>query len=168
MQNLAGNKGCDPITRGELEKAGIKVVQHSEILSGEVPTSLSGVLRYCGHDMFTFHRAWYYWVVSGEVPLEIAQEMYKDPVGRDDVRVAGHCGRPSPDQWAFPKSDVLRDLSAEKGIDFERVPFGKLAKMCNSGVIDAPRFVSTYHIDSQEGLDLFVVTMRKYGLGDPP
>ncbi len=45
---------------------------------------------------FTFsHNGRGYWVVTGPVPLHVAQELYKDPVA-EHIRVAGHCGCPEP------------------------------------------------------------------------
>jgi len=48
---------------------------------------------------FKFERRWYCWTITGPVPLAAAREMYADPVGRRDVRVAGHRGCPPPEEW---------------------------------------------------------------------
>ena len=101
---------------------------------GEVPASIKGVLNKGSDIVFTFVRAWYYWMVAGNVSLEVARIMYENPIGAKDVRVAGHCGCPPPEEWARPAS--------------------------------GQRFVDNYHIDSQEGLDLFVATMKEHGLID--
>jgi hypothetical protein len=87
---------------------------------------------------FLFDRRWYYWSVKGKVPLEVAQEMYANPIGRKDVRVAGHCGCPEP-------------KIGEYGTDWDN---GRWV-------------VSCYHIDSQEGLNLFVETVKRHGLLEP-
>lgn len=85
---------------------------------------------------FVFMRAWYYWVVMGSVPLEVAQEMYANPIGKKDVRIAGHAGRVAPEKpWI--RWDNGRWI------------------------------VTSYHIDSQEGLNLFVETVKKHGLLEP-
>lgn len=131
MKNLAGNKDCDVEIRRELTRCRIPIIE-GERSTGEVPASLTGKLG-----EFTFRRAWYYWVVTGGVPLSVAQEMYDDPVGREDVRVDGHCGCPAPEGVAF-ESDLVR-----------------LTKRA---------VVELYHIDSEIGLRLFVDTIRKYGL----
>ena len=164
MENLAGNKQCDETIRRELETAGITVLELGQARDAEVPSSLMGVLG-----PFIFTRAWYYWVVKGDVPLSVADKMYGDPAGEDDVRVAGNCGCPPPNEWAFPKIDVLFALGVCKGpSDEHSIGEGptnsELAEMCNSGRIKAPRFVSGYHIDTQEGLNLFSKTMRESGL----
>lgn len=162
MKNLAGNRQCDATIRQELQEADIQIVQHPQPLRQEVPASLTGILTLNGQDAFKFTRAWYYWVVSGDVPLDVAREMYVDEIGRQDVRVAGYAGNDEPENWAFPKGDVIAEYLQEKGL--ESVNYGELAKLCNSGEITGTRFVGTYHIDSQEGLNLFVATMRKHGL----
>lgn len=163
MKNLAGNQECDKYIREELEKAGIRVI-HGEKNEGEVPYTLTGQLSY-----FTFRRAWYYWMVEGDVPLEIAKEMYATEVGKKDVRVTGHCGCPPPEEWAFPKNEVLFELGVYKKPSKKHPygsgpTYGELAEMCNSGKINAPRFIQSYHIDSHEGLKLFADTIKKHKL----
>ena len=87
----------------------------------EVPYHIIGNL---GDGKFIFKRAWYYWMVRGNVPLKIAKKLYEDPIGRRDVRVAGHCGCPPPKGW--------------------------------TKTINGKKCVTSYHIDSQAGLNLFV------------
>jgi len=110
MINLAGQstRHADAYIEDELKEACIPIFQGA-ISPGEVPASLIGE-----HGRFRFERAWYYWVVNGPVPLDVAQAMYEDPRGRNDVRVDGNCGCPEP------KDRVM-----------------------------------LYHIDSQDGLNLF-------------
>jgi len=81
---------------------------------------------------YSFERAWYYWIIHGLVPLFVAEEMYRNPIGRYDVRARGHCGCPPLDTEA--------------------------------DTIKGARYVLSYHIDSQEGLNLFCETIRRYGL----
>ena len=97
--------------------------------NSEVPYHIIGNL---GNGKFIFKRAWYYWIIKGNVPLKIAKKMYADPIGKIDVRVAGHCGCPPPE------------------------------KMCYK--IDGKKYVTSYHIDSQEGLNLFVRTLKEEGI----
>lgn len=154
MKNLAGVKECDSDIQEELNEAGIEI-QKIELGKTEVPYTLMGKLG-----SFEFCRSWYYWVVKGDVPLEAAQEMYVNEIGRKDVRVAGNCGCPPPEEWALPTNidEILSDMKiASIGIK-------ELRDMCNEGKIVGPRFVSTYHIDSQEGLNLFTETLRKHNL----
>ena len=93
MQNLAGNKECDVYIEQELERCEIESVR-VERGHTEVPYTITGKL---GSLVFT--RGWYYWMISGKVPIAIANELYADPVGKEDIRVRGHCGCPPPDGW---------------------------------------------------------------------
>lgn len=73
MRNLAGDKDCDKFIRAELTRCGIEIVE-GERSTGEVPSSLTGRLG-----TFTFRRAWYYWIVNGPMPLDVAKRLYADP-----------------------------------------------------------------------------------------
>ena len=121
MINLAGVYSCDEFIRGELAQAKIDIITVPiDTRQYEVPFTLKGELG-----PFKFYRAWYYWVVNGPMPLAMANRIYDDPNGRLDVRVAGHCGCPPPNEWE------------DQG------------------------FVNSYHIDSQEGLNLFADCVRE-------
>lgn len=95
MKNLAGVAECDTDIRRELSRSYIDAVD-IEKGNTEVPYSVIGKVG----DM-TFKRDWCYWVVNCRVPLEIAKALYADPVGKTDIRVAGHCGCLPPEEWAF-------------------------------------------------------------------
>lgn len=123
MINLAGAKECDDQIKAELTEAKIPIVKVPQSRS-EVPFSIIGKIG-----PFKFERLWYYYEVVGQVPLKVAQELYADPVGRKEVRVAGHCGCPPPEEW-----------------------------------VNHENCISSYHIDSQNGLNLFVSTLQKHGL----
>lgn len=170
MENLAGVLSCDKQIRKELRAAGITKFRRIR-RKNEVPSSVMGLLIKNSKVAFKLTRAWYYWVVEGSVPLEVALILYGTEVGKKDVRVAGHCGCPPPEQWAFPKSEVLYELGIYKKPNKEHPygespTYGELAEMCNSGKIRAPRFVDCYHIDSQEGLNFFVKTLKGQELLD--
>lgn len=172
MINLAGKEKCDETIKEELLIAKIPMLTEVRSKHTEVPYSIIGVMgnwyteedlfvdfkqiktpeKYKDFYRFVFTRAWYYWVVSGPVPLIAAMEMYADEYGKRDVRVDGHCGCPSPDQqmeisgrynWAHPYDGVYAQ---------------------ESGYLS----VNIYHIDSQIGLNIFADTMRKYGLDKRP
>lgn len=125
MINLAGKQDCDKHIKQELQGAGIKVVP-VEPVHTEVHYTLIGHLP-----GFEFRRAWYYWVVEGDVPIDIARELYVDPIGHTDVRVIGHCGCPPPDEW-LGGIHIQHDWP------------------------ERPNTIPSYHIDSQTGLNLFV------------
>jgi len=146
MINLAGNAGCDAQIKRELELAKIPVRCLSSAAHSEVPYSIYGELS-----GFTFKRAWYYWEVSGRyLPLDIAEELYRDPVGRNFVRVVGHIGCPPPSQWARPYRPTPNDPPAYVCSGDNCVP--------NPA---APLGIDSYHIDTQAGLDLFAEKIRQ-------
>lgn len=151
MINLAGNKKCDRFIKEELTLAGIPIIE--AVAKGEVPYTVEGILG-----SFKFSRAWYYWVVYGPVPLDIAEKLYADPIGRKDVRVAGNCTCPPPHEWAFPSvEEVAKQI---KALGIESLNCGELAKLCNDGTINGTRYINTYHIDSLLGLKLFADTVK--------
>lgn len=166
--NLAGNKDCDSVIRDELSSAGIELVE-GERGSGEVPASVTGKLG-----QYTFSRAWYYWMVSGPVPLKVAEAMYKHSVGQRDVRVAGHCGCPPPNEWAeiFDEdgNKIVIDPEGTQETECramtERHPnmvasFEKMRFVRDlSEVPNAKAFVQSYHIDTLQGLKLFADSVR--------
>lgn len=129
MKNLAGNKDCDADVEAELTRAKIDIVRAEFPADREVLTRIAGKLG-----PFVFERRWRYWTVSGPMPLDLAEQMYADPIGVSDVRVAGHCACPPPKKWAEP-------CRTAGGRSFEAV-YG-------------------YHIDSPEGLRLFADYARK-------
>ena len=95
MEILAGRSVPNVTERviAELQAAGIPHFfdpEHDDRFT-EVYTNARGVLTIEDRS-FIFKRAWYYWTVNGPVPMEIAKRMYENPIGKKDVRVAGHCG----------------------------------------------------------------------------
>ena len=93
--NYAGLSDKDEEIAAELMKAGIPVSKLPEFMrdKGEVKTIIMGELNLWG-----FTRAWYYWVANGPgIPPDIAMKLHEE-FGKE-VRVAGHCGCPSPLEW---------------------------------------------------------------------
>lgn len=81
--------------RAELAAAGIPTHTFSFLLGeSEVPSKCMG-----GLSGWSFERAWYYWIAKGPgLPPEVAERLHASH-GRQ-VRVEGHCGCPSPLEWA--------------------------------------------------------------------
>ena len=98
MINLAGKADCDRYIREELVRCGIQPLEVERIDHPDVKTSLLGVLTIGDHE-FKFQRLWYYYAVSGMVPIQIAEMLYADPVGVKDIRCGGHCGCPHPKEY---------------------------------------------------------------------
>lgn len=104
--NKAGDHAdTDDILRAELKAAGIPTMQEADgkppefmadlirSSSGEVKTSVQGVLH-----GWVFKRAWYYWTAQGPgIEFEAATRLHEKH--GQTVRVAGHCGCPSPLEW---------------------------------------------------------------------
>ena len=158
MKNLAGVPECDDYIRVELEKARIAVVP-CELTRNEVPYRLTGQLG-----SFTFRRAWYYWVANGPMPLELAQELYDDPIGKTDIRVAGHCGCPAPEGWVtYLTPDGYELVKESERPDFERCFKDTMVELMEKQKLrfsddrarDGKPVIDCYHIDTQEGLRLF-------------
>lgn len=155
MKNLAGNKNCDEYIKDELTRAGIEIVEEES--KGEVPYSFTGRL---GH--YTFRRAWYYWVVVGDTPMDLAKKIYEHPEGKAAVRAGGHCGCVAPEtQSSYPKSeDGLAPIS-QKDMDNAEKEYPSLWKDVKHKYRLATeheennKVVNCYHIDSQAGLLLF-------------
>lgn len=177
MENLAGRGNADQQIQKELLKAGVEIVEHNQPLkNSEIQTTLTGKIG-----NFEFRRAWYYWVVSGEVPLNVAKELYENPNGREDIRVMGHCGCPSPEKWAehydadgkrlYPK-ELEEELLVYENEPNLGEPMRKLIKgvRASTRYVDDPAkeavksIIPSYHIDTQEGLNFFVYTLFKHGL----
>jgi hypothetical protein len=82
----------DEVLVGELLGADIEWM-NADSRYGEPQTLVVGACR-----GWTFHRAWYYWMASGPtLPLEYATPLH-EKFGKS-VRVEGHCGCPSPEEY---------------------------------------------------------------------
>jgi hypothetical protein len=91
---MAGQKGRDDEIAAELEASGIEVHRIPDFMrKGEVKTNVLGSLH-----GWKFERAWYYWRAEGPGIEVAAAEALHATHGRE-VRVAGHCGCPSPTEW---------------------------------------------------------------------
>lgn len=109
------------------------------------------------------------------MPLEIAKELFQDPVGREDVRVAGHCGCPAPESpfitWRAPdgrivapvKEEALFDRTIAKG-SLKPEEKAKFIFSDDPASVGALAFLTSYHIDTEIGLRLFADTIRKHRL----
>lgn len=162
MKNLAGDPNCNEDIEEELLRAKIKLVR-GEPQKGEVPTNITGVLG-----RFKLERYWTYWVVSGDMPLEVARELYRDPIGKRDIRVAGHCGCPPPkNPWIKWKDSQGREIYpiSRKPKDFSEKEAGYQVFFKSEDLVKIGKgFITSYHIDTGEGLRLFADTVRKHKL----
>jgi hypothetical protein len=166
MKNLSGDKNCDKYIKDELERACIDIVENKA--KGEVPYSIEGKL---GH--YTFRRAWYYWVVLGDTPMDIAKKIYEHPEGRANVRAGGHCGCEPPEtQSDYPKSDDGLTAVSQEEIDRTKKDYPSLWEDVKHKYRVATKeeennkVVNCYHIDSQAGLLLFSQMVSQDQKGD--
>lgn len=159
MKNLADITNADTYIREELEAAGIPVVQTHGEKHPEVPYSIGGELF-----GWTLRRQWYYWAVRATpgLPLPVARRLYDmDP--RKEVRVAGHCMMPPPEEWTKKLNArgfrVIPDPDEEPPEKFHRMKLevGGLSWDRDT----AFEYVSSYHIDTQEGLNLWAKVVRE-------
>lgn len=171
MKNLAGVKTCDETIRKELTKAGAEIIEAPKDGFHEVPYTIMGKVG-----NWTLWRAWYYWVATPTnrnqgMPLSAAKEMHEKrypsemfdedtySIYGDAIRVAGHGGCPPPEEWAMLDIEVLKPQIEALGIT--DTTYGNLAKLLNDGTLKGERYVDCYHIDSQEGLNEFVRTVKR-------
>ena len=168
FKNLAGVANCDERIRYELERARIPIERAGHAFS-EVPYTVIGKLD----SPFTFTRLWTYYAVEVLVPIRVAEELYTDPVGKDDIRVVGDCGCPPPKDWArwitldeervFPVPPEEKLSIIRAGLRGQKVVFSD-----DPESIGAKQFVTSYHIDSEVGLRVFVDTLFKHELASEP
>ena len=180
--NLAGNHRCDATIRRELAEAGIPVFElpvpmntHASSPHANVSSSLLGLLYKDGIVVFKLYRDAHYWVAKGDVSLEVARELCQKGKEGREIRAGGDLSmvpRP-PETWAEWRDDCGRILINEKEREtLERVKyalpadfFEKYAFVENPSAV-GNGFVTFYQIDAQEGLNLFVKTLREHKLVD--
>lgn len=162
MINLAGIDDCDATVAGELALAGVPLVL-GVLSKGEVRTWVLGKLG-----PFTFRRAWRYWMADGPVPIETAEQIYATDIGKHDVRAGGDCACRPPSTWCtWRDADGLKIVS-DDGMEQRKCDEIRAAHpdwnwpndyrfVHDASLKPGARcFVEDYHIDSQEGLVLFV------------
>lgn len=170
MKNLAGDPHCDGEIAIELQAAGITIARH-EVDHPEVKSTLHGELA-----GWQFYRAWYYWTArpideDGGLPLELAIPLHE--THGQEVRVAGHCGAPSPDEWTntydADGKHVILDPDGEQLGQFQSLQksmpdldYSKYRFVASMDEVENGRaLVPSYHIDTLDGLITFAETIRK-------
>jgi hypothetical protein len=114
MKNYAGNYDADGAIAKELEEAGIHVEKLPEFTREKHPemrTVVMGSLH-----GWSFRRAWTYWIADGPgIPPSYANTLH-DEHGKE-VRVAGHCGCPSPLDWYKGFAVPLYHVDSQAGLN---------------------------------------------------
>lgn len=107
-----------------------------------------------------FYRAWTYWVCCGDMPLNESQYIY-DNYKKLKIRAGGHCGNVEPATVSYNPvyEQKLRNL-----LDKYDVPeyIERAKNIVNDKTL--PRFVDTYHIDTQLGLCKLAQVIREHNI----
>lgn len=157
----------------ELTRCGIDTYRLYIPVIGEVKSQIKGILK-VNNKTFDFTRAWRYWIIEGQVPLDTAKQLYNTVVGRTDIRALGDCTCPEPTnkiasycddngvEWIYDPSgshekEYLQFAEKHPGIlEMKKVHFMKDASKYNA-------FIPNYHIDSELGLYIFAETIKGMG-----
>ena len=155
MENLARRAYDGEVNKKvkeELQIAKIPVFELPAYMNGEVKTSYIGILH-----GFIFYRAWSYWICDGDMPLDVANyiyENYKDL----KIRAGGDCGNVEPETVSINPL-YHKELHRLR----ERVGLKEYMELSKDIVDDKsqPRFVDSYHIDTQLGLCKLAEVIRE-------
>lgn len=169
MKNLAGDRECDQTIVLELERAMIDIIRVDEP-SSEVPSRLRGKLG-----PIALSRGWAYWIADGPIPLAVALELYEHPIGRRFVRVVGVGVGAAPHgiQVAWYTSDGARVYPTAQEAGYRRAletcaeastMLGPIVFHDRPTTIGASGYINRYHIDSEDGLQMFVSTLRRHSI----
>lgn len=163
MQNMAGRDDADRYVEHELNRCKIEM-RERPLSNGEVKTSRYGVLQCKGQEI-VLTRGWAYWIVEGNVPYDLAVKIFEEDVGKE-IRVAGHCGAPHPDEWSkWMTPDGVEVLSMKQKEELDR--YKDLVDYRRYTFTDTPeevgaRYVTSYHIDTELGLYIFANAVKAY------
>jgi len=182
MKNLAGDRDANFFIEEELYLAGIEKIPTE--IKGEVPATSCGRIG-----NWKLHRAWTYWVATTEIltdglPLNEAMALHTKPNPIDfkkiigtSIRSGGHCGAPSPDDYgAYPDYDDPEFNRQLKALGYKEeywkvldksainITVGEVSQLCKEGKLKCDRYVTSYHIDDQVGLNEFAKYLRDYYL----
>jgi hypothetical protein len=155
MDNLARYKydiEVDEKVKQELQIANIPAFRLPDYMNTEVKTKYIGILN-----GFIFYRAWTYWVCKGDMPLNIAEEIY-EKYKKLNIRAGGHIDNMPPGTQSYNPiyEKELRQYQKTVGLQ-------EYLKTHNDIVNDdktQPRFIDIYHIDTQLGLCKLADTIR--------
>jgi len=157
MINLAGVKANEIIIK-EMDEAGIEPVCIGRREGAEVLTEYIGKCK-----NFIFTRAKDYWIVTGYMPLRYAMEIHEN-CRKLSVLVAGHLGNPYPEEWCESTEYAkVSDKLFNKYIN-EEMTYEEYKKEAYRVKKNGEQFVTHYHIHTQEGLNKFIDTVKKYNI----
>jgi len=167
MKNLAG-KNADNEVKEELYFAGIEACIDDSV-NGEVKTKIVGVLG-----NWKLERAWNYWIASCErkklgFDFNSAIKLFNtiNPITKDkigfEVRVGGHCGQLSPEEYGcYPVFDEkFKDECNKIGKNMDELSYKEISELYKNGMLKSERYADCYHIDSLVGLKVFANFIRE-------
>ncbi len=140
-RNLAGRTYADIVIRSELNRASIPIIKCDN--DGEVPSTIGGRL-----DDFVFVRGWRYWRVKGLMPYAMACYIHRRRGG--EVRTAGYAG------GVHPGKHGARWFT-DDGVE--------IWPAADSPWLSGRRFVTSYHVDTIEGLRFLAKMIRRLRSG---
>jgi hypothetical protein len=155
MIHLTGLENCDSTVKLELEEAGIEIVDIGR-MSRDGGVSIIGK-----YNNFIFKRASYYWIAEGYMPLKNADYIY-DKFRHLMVRVNGNHENTKPIDWCQPKGfDKLIEEPFKDYFVRKLITVTEFEKICEEIKSKYDNFVKNYHIDTQEGLNMFVRVIKE-------
>lgn len=104
------------------------------------------------------------WVVYGNMPLDLANDLHKKYGKRLQIRVAGMAGNDDPENWAKPKDYDEVCQAYYRQYMFKEITYDQMEEICRNYKVCGERFVQSYHIDTQEGLCEFVRFVLKHNI----
>jgi hypothetical protein len=118
-----------------------------------------------------------YWIVRGPVPFAVALRVHSHPVGRRHVRVNGDCTCPAPTLTHGPGGAEFRNAFGQLVIDDpdgiqeqavdDAIKRGMLSefsrpRFSRDAAKEAEAFITLYHVDTAEALDLLALCLREH------
>lgn len=159
-QNFATNEfrnHIDKAVHEELVEANIPALALPSYLNSEVKTHYIGILN-----GFIFSRAWRYWVCEGDMPFELAAELYarhKELM----IRVHGHAANPEPTlSTSYSPAHDAKVRDTMKFMQSKGASTQEILHVVSHMQPDeeSPRYVRAYHIDTIEGLAALAAFIR--------
>lgn len=110
----------------------------------------------------------YYTIVNGRIPLEVANIIYqKYPGNPYNIRVDGGCNDWNPIDWATDEKyekDIQKYVEEHLGTDEYLLKCKNAKRNFKRRKNIDDKYLKTYHIDSKEGLLIFLTEMKDYFL----
>lgn len=156
----------------ELKNAGIrvKIIPASDLgraslkgVIGALDTPIQGMLTKNGRVTALFIRRNSFWIVYTEIPLGIANLLFRNPIGKKSISINGSDNHFEPIKYARPCEEEIYKATQILG---REILSGEIMPLYNEGKIGGDLYISLYRIYTLEALNLFAKTMQEHGLAD--